>query len=696
MRRVWVFVLLLTAGLGGLAGPGYMFILDASNSMNDPWTAGKTKIAWAKEALIAVLQAVPENTAFGVVVFGHRVPGEPKAQSCADIELLLAYGVHPAAARSALISKIQGLSAKGWTPLAESLKVAAAAAPTGTRLVLLTDGEETCGGDPLAVAAGLCRNGYVVDVVGIALEPQAQESLRALADTCGGKFVLAPDAAALPRLLLAVVEPAPTVEIPACLAKYRVAPEIVALLLRHLPYKPCVDPMWDVILTFLAANPPEKVLVGGEGDDTLFGTSGNDLLLGLGGNDRIFGFEGNDLLIGGPGEDLIQGGPGCDLILGGLGNDLLFGGPADDLLYGEEGDDRLEGEDGNDKLYGGLGCDVLLGGRGCNVLEGGPGQNFLFDEGTCAPCPAPCPPPPAPAAPKAPPTGQAPACKIAPAKTVEEGGSIVLRAEIHDPDGDPVKVTWFAPKGYFSDPHAPVTTYFAPRVRDCAGELIPITVVVEDCCGGRSTDALHLQVVRKNHPPAVYAGPDLGADEGQRVRLQGWACDPDGDDIFVTWIVPAGRGAIDDPHSLTPWFTAPLTDRCEGETVELTLLVRDACGAEAKDTVRVFVRNVNRAPWADAGPDVTVPSCGQILLLGRAGDPDGDPIQVMWTVTAGKLLGADTLCPVFVAPELVGCKEPLRVIATLRVVDACGAVAEDQVVITVLPVNRPPQVKADP
>ncbi len=697
MRKFGILVLLVAAGLGGLAGPaGYMFILDASNSMNDPWTAGKTKIAWAKEALIQTIQAIPEGTPFGVVAFGHRLPGEPKAQSCADIEILVAYGAHTAAERAALIQRIQGLSAKGWTPLAESLRVAASAAPTGTRLILLTDGEETCGGDPLAVATNLCRSGYVLDVVGIALGAPAQASLRALAEKCGGKFVLAEDAAALPRLLIEVVEAKPPVEIPACLAKYRVAPEIVALLLKHLPYKPCVDPMWDVILTFLSANPPDRVIVGTEGDDVLFGTPGNDLILGLGGNDRIFGFEGNDLLIGGPGDDLIQGGPGCDLILGGPGNDLLFGGPGDDFLYGEEGDDRLEGEAGNDQLFGGPGCDVLFGGPGCNLLDGGPGQNFLYDEGTCAPCPAPCPPPvTAPPAPKPAPTGPGPVCKVTPVKTVEEGGSIVLRAEVYDPDGDPVKITWLAPKGQFSDPHAAVTTYFAPRVRDCAGEIIPITVVAEDCCGGRGEDTLLLHVVRKNNPPAVYAGPDLTVDEGQRVRLKGWACDPDGDDIFVTWIVPCGRGTLDDPQSLTPVYTAPLTDKCEGEIVELVLVVRDVCGAEARDTVRIFVRNVNRAPWADAGPDVSVPACGQILLLGRAGDPDGDPIQIFWTVTAGKLLGADTLSPVFVAPEVTGC-QPLRVIATLRVVDACGAVAEDQVVITVLPVNRPPTVKADP
>ncbi|MBC7222236.1 VWA domain-containing protein [Candidatus Bipolaricaulota bacterium] len=693
MRNVGLCLLLLAAGLGALAGPaGYLFILDASNSMNDPWSGGKTKLSWAKEALIQTIQALPEGTAFGVVAFGHRLPGEPKAQSCADIELIVAYKVYSAAERSALIPKIQGLSAKGWTPLADALKFAASSAPPGTRFILLTDGEETCGGDPLAVVGDLRKKGHVVDVVGLALELQAQSSLRALAEKCGGKFILAEDPAKLPGLLLELA--APEIALPSCFAKYKVDPSIISLLLKYLPYAPCTDPMWDAILSFLEANPPEKVIVGTEGDDPLFGTPGNDLILGLGGNDRIFGFEGNDLLIGGTGGDLIQGGPGCDLILGELGNDLLFGGPGDDIIYGEEGDDRIEGEEGNDKLFGGPGCDVILGGPGCNFIDGGPGLNFIYDEGTCLP--APCAPAPSPApCPPEPPKAAVPVGPIVPAKIVEEGKSIALRALAYDPDHDPVKITWSAPKGHFSDPHAFETVYYAPLVSDCAGEFVPITVVAEDCCGGRAQDTIIIHVLNVNNPPVVDAGPDLVVDEGQKVQLQATAYDPDGETITVVWTVPCNRGTLDNPHILNPVYTAPLTSKCEGEVVELVVTVRDACGAEARDTVRIFVRNVNRPPWADAGPDLTVTECGQIMILARAGDPDGDPIQIFWTVTAGKLIGADTLCPVFVAPEVEGC-EPLKVIATLRVVDACGAMAEDQVVITVINVNRPPTVKADP
>jgi hypothetical protein len=134
---------------------------------------------------------------------------------------------------------------------------------------------------------------------------------------------------------------------------------------------------------------------------------------------------------------------------------------------------------------------------------------------------------------------------------------------------------------------------------------------------------------------------------------------------------------------------------CAGELIPITVVAEDACGARAEDTIWIHVLNVNNPPAVDAGPDLVVDEGGRVRLSGWACDPDGDPIQIFWTVTAGKLLGADTPCPVFIAPEVEGC-DSIRVVATLRVVDACGAVAEDQVVITVLNVNQPPKVKADP
>jgi len=702
MRKTLVLVLLCALAATAWAAPQRLaFILDASDSMNLALDGAATKFAWAKEALILVVNDLGEDTVFGISVFGHRVPKTSEPATCNDIELIVPFQNHTMASRSGIAAKVASLVAMGKTPLAGSLRFIAARVPPPARIVLLTDGEETCGGDPLAEARRLVAAGYTLDVVGLAVTPATERVLTALATAGGGQFVVARDPADLPALFREVVSPVtpPPSAIPDCFAKYKVDPAIVALLVKHLPYTLCTDPMWDVILCFLQANPPAKVIVGTDGDDVLFGTPGNDLILGLGGKDQLYGFAGNDLLVAGPGDDLVQGGEGDDLILGGPGADLLLAGPGHDTVYGEDGDDRIEGEAGNDKLFGGPCNDVILGGPGCNVIDGGPGKNFVYDEGSCAPCPPPPPPcPPVLAAPpKCLPTPPTPPVCTVPAtvKTVNEGGSIVLKAQIYDPDGDAVAVTWSAPKGMFSDPNAIETTYYAPWVKACEGEKVVITLVAVDACGAKAKDDLILHVLNVNHPPAVDAGPDLAVDEGGKIKLLASACDPDDDALSYLWTIRCGRGVLDNPRALQPIYTAPLTGRCEGETIELILTVRDACGAEATDTMRVHVRNLNRAPWADAGPDLQVPEKAQIMILAKAGDPDGERLAVSWWVSAGTLSGADTLCPVFMAPEVEGC-DMIEVTVTLCVMDPCGDVAKDSLVIRVLNVNRPPTVKADP
>lgn len=704
MRWMVLAVALVAVLVPGWAGPArFAFILDASDSMNLPHN-GITKFAFAQEALVQVVAELVEGTTFAVVTFGHRVPKAQQAASCRDIELLVPFKAYTVAERPGIQAKIRGLKAMGKTPLAGSLRFVAGQVPAPARVVLLTDGEETCGGDPVSEARKLAAAGYTVDVVALGVTAKEEAALRSIAAAGNGKFILVKDPAELPALFREAVvgptpppAPTPAPAIPTCLARYKVDPGIMTLLLKHLPYPAC-EPMWDVVCKFLEGNPPDKVIVGTDGDDVLFGTPGNDLILGLGGKDQIYGFAGNDLLIGGASDDLIQGGDGNDLILGGPGNDLLFGGPGDDAIYGEEGDDRMEGEAGDDKLFGGPGDDVIIGGPGCNLIDGGPGKNRIFDGGVCVPCP----PTPAPPAPPAPPKGCVPPAPTPPVctaptavKAVNEGESIVLKAEVYDPDGDPVKVTWSAPKGFFSDPQAIETTYYAPWVLPCEGEMVEITVVAEDPCGAKAMDKLVLHIRNVNRPPVVAPGPDLVVDEGCKVQVLAKAGDPDGDPLTFLWTVPCGRGSFDNPRSLCPVYTAPLTSRCEGEIVELVLTVRDACGAETKATVRVHVRNVNRAPWADAGPDLTVPEGGRIAILAKAGDPDGERLTVSWWASAGTLLGADTLCPMFVAPEVDGC-EFLVVTVVLRVMDPCGAVAEDTLCIKVFNVNRPPQVKADP
>lgn len=655
MRKSIALLLVIFSAAAWAAPEGIVFILDASNSMNQTLNASETKFDWAKQALSLVLDELAEDTPFALVTFGHRVSKDLPEESCLDIELVVPYGVHPE--RAAILDQIAQVEARGKTPLAQALRFAAGVAGEPARLVLLTDGEETCGGDPLAAAREVCAGGTTLDVVAVGVAPEVAALLGSLARTCGGRFVVTQDPTELPALFREVAIPTPPpVEVPE-------------------PYQ---------------GYPVDHVIWGTEGDDVLIGTLGNDLILGLGGNDMLIGLGGDDILVGGEGDDVLQAGEGNDRLEGGPGNDRLLGGPGDDTLLGEAGDDALEGEDGDDVLVGGEGDDKLLGGPGCDRLDGGPGTNFIYDEGhPCEPCPPGAPPVPTPPCPPNP-------CATAPAvKEVEEGGSIVLHADVYDPDGDPVTVTWWASEGFFSDVHSPDPTYYAPWVDECEGRNVTVKVTAVDDCGATSEDVMTIHVRNVNHPPLADAGPDMTVKEGQTIQLSCSASDPDGDALTYEWLVECGRGQFDDPYALHPHFTAPMTGRCEGEDIVLTLIVRDACGAEARDSMVVHVENVDQAPWVDAGPDLSVCENGQIMILAQAGDPDGEPLAVQWQVEQGSLSDPTSLCPVFYAPEVSGCDE-IMVRARITVTDPCGMTASDEVLIRVYNVNHPPTVKADP
>ena len=656
VRKSIALVLVIVAALGAWAAPeGIVFILDASNSMNQTLDATETKFDWAKQALTLVLQELPEDTPFAVIAFGHRVSKDLPEESCLDIELIIPYGAH--SDRTPVLDRIVQVEAMGKTPLARALRFAAGVTDEPVRLVLLTDGEETCGGDPLAAAREICAGGTTLDVVAVGVAPEVASLLGSLARTCGGRFVVTQDPAELPDLFRQVAIPTPP------------PPEIPE------PYK---------------GYPVDHVIWGTEGDDVLLGTPGNDLILGLGGNDLLIGLDGDDILVGGGGNDILQGGGGNDRLEGGPGDDRLLGGAGDDTLLGEAGNDALEGEAGDDVLSGGEGDDQLLGGPGCDQLDGGPGSNFIYDEGhPCEPCPPHVPPaPPAPSPPSP--------CATAPAvKEVDEGSCIVLHADVYDPDGDPVALTWRASEGFFSDEHSPNPTYYAPWVDECEGRDVTIKVTAVDACGATSEDVMTIHVRNVNHPPLADAGPDMTVKEGQSIRLSCSASDPDGDAITYEWVVECGRGHFDDPHALHPYYTAPMTDRCEGEEIVLTLIVRDACGAEARDSMVVHVENVDQAPWVDAGPDLSVCENGQIMILAQAGDPDGEALSVEWQAEQGTLSDPTALCPIFYAPEVSGCSEIL-VRVKVTVTDPCGLSACDELVIRVYNLNHPPTVKADP
>ena len=131
-------------------------VLDASNSM---WgrMQGRTKMEIAKETLHGLVSAMPPDLRIGLRAYGHR-HGHAK-KNCEDSELLVAPGPDN---QQGIAAAIVGLQARGQTPLAYSLRQVREdfVGLTGVRaVVLVTDGIESCGGDPVVAARELQRDG---------------------------------------------------------------------------------------------------------------------------------------------------------------------------------------------------------------------------------------------------------------------------------------------------------------------------------------------------------------------------------------------------------------------------------------------------------------------------------------------------------------------------------------------------------
>ena len=185
------------------------YILDASGSMNE-LVGNETKIDIARKTLTGLVEKLPQDAAevdlnVGLRIYGHRTgAGEDPATGCKDTVLEVPIkGVDVAAVKE----KISGIKARGRTPIAYSLQQAKNDFPPANGneniIILISDGKETCGGDPCAVAKELHEAGIHVKihVVGFAIKPDEKAQLECIAKAAGGKYFSADSATELSEAL---------------------------------------------------------------------------------------------------------------------------------------------------------------------------------------------------------------------------------------------------------------------------------------------------------------------------------------------------------------------------------------------------------------------------------------------------------------------------------------------------------------
>ncbi|WP_434743452.1 VWA domain-containing protein [Micromonospora sp. SH-82] len=177
--------------------PKVELVLDVSGSMAAKDIDGRSRISVAQQAFNEVVDALPETTQLGIRVLGATYRGEDKARGCRDTQQIVPVApVNRTAAKAA----VADLRPTGFTPVGLALREAAKDLGTGTtvrRIVLITDGEDTCAPpDPCEVARELAAQGtkLVVDTLGLAPDEKVRRQLLCIAAATGGTYTAAQSA----------------------------------------------------------------------------------------------------------------------------------------------------------------------------------------------------------------------------------------------------------------------------------------------------------------------------------------------------------------------------------------------------------------------------------------------------------------------------------------------------------------------
>jgi Ca-activated chloride channel family protein len=198
---------LIQGGVEHQGGPvNILIVLDCSYSMKEKLGGQIQKLEAAKQVLQNALARIPSDINLGLRVFGQgfgpgglsMIPGI----DCRQTALLVPMGQGN---RRSIIEKARNLKPYGLTPLEYALRQAAEddfADVQGTKtIILITDGADTCNGDPCRFIQELPNYGIKlkVDVVGLDMkhDRSAKSQLNCITENSGGKYYDANTAAEL-------------------------------------------------------------------------------------------------------------------------------------------------------------------------------------------------------------------------------------------------------------------------------------------------------------------------------------------------------------------------------------------------------------------------------------------------------------------------------------------------------------------
>jgi len=164
---------------------------------------GENKITIAKSVLKGLVVGLPDGAEVGLIAYGHRQKGD-----CKDIETIVEIGPVD---KAALNERIEALNPKGKTPITDSVLKAfesVRATEDAVTVILVSDGIETCGGDPCRAVREAKEAGinFIMHVVGFDVGDVDVSQLECAAQAGGGLYLSAKNASELTEALETAVD----------------------------------------------------------------------------------------------------------------------------------------------------------------------------------------------------------------------------------------------------------------------------------------------------------------------------------------------------------------------------------------------------------------------------------------------------------------------------------------------------------
>ncbi|RDW18004.1 vWA domain-containing protein [Oceanobacillus chungangensis] len=174
-----------------------IILLDASSSMLLP-VDNQIKMDVAKEAVLRFGETIGQDSDISLVVYGHKgsESAADKKLSCTGIEELYPMGAYDEAAFE---KSLATFDSKGYTPLAGAIEKAMEMSKNFTENVtvyIVSDGVETCDGDPVQVATDFVKEyeTRTVNIIGFNVDQDAEAQLKQVSDAGNGEYFAANNA----------------------------------------------------------------------------------------------------------------------------------------------------------------------------------------------------------------------------------------------------------------------------------------------------------------------------------------------------------------------------------------------------------------------------------------------------------------------------------------------------------------------